>query len=188
MNNNVKTFLAFVAGAAAGSFAAWKLLEKKYKRIADEEIESVKEMFGRKMQKNEAEEKVAEEETKYGDVVSSLGYVKETKNEEVQEDMASDAKVYVISPEAFGEYGYDTVSLTYYADEILTYATDNKIIKNVDEVVGHNSLKTFGEYEDDSVFVRNENMKKDFEILLDTRRYSDIFSRRPHLVNDDDEQ
>ena len=39
MNDKIKSFIAFSVGAAVGSIVAWKLLEKKYKRIADEEID-----------------------------------------------------------------------------------------------------------------------------------------------------
>ena len=41
----MKNLLFFVAGAAIGSIATWKLIEKKYKDLADEEIESVIETF-----------------------------------------------------------------------------------------------------------------------------------------------
>ena len=189
MNNNVKIFIAFVIGAAAGSFISCKLLDKKYKKFADEEIESVKEMFNRKTQKKDEKVEPQVSSEKYNAVVDACGYKKESESKGGEEDMAENAKIYVIAPESFGEYGYETESLTYYSDKVLTYAANNEIIKNVDKVVGRNSLETFGEYEDDSVFVRNENMKKDFEILLDMRKYSDVVSRKPHLVTDgDDEQ
>ena len=45
-----------------------------------------------------------------------------------------------------------------------------------DEIVGLDSLTHFGEYEDDSVFVRNDVMKCDYEILLDHRNYKDVAS------------
>ena len=46
MNKNVLIASAtFVAGAALGSIVSWNLLKNKYKQIADEEIESVKEVF-----------------------------------------------------------------------------------------------------------------------------------------------
>ena len=41
----MKNLLCFVAGAAIGSVVTWKLIEKKYKDLADEEIESVIETF-----------------------------------------------------------------------------------------------------------------------------------------------
>lgn len=85
-------------------------------------------------------------------------------------------KPYVISPDEFGEMedeDYDKVSVTYYADGVLADEYD-EVVENVDEIVGEESLTHFGEYEDDSVFVRNDKLKCDYEILLDQRNYSDI--------------
>lgn len=39
---------AFAVGAMAGSLATWCFVKKKYERIAQEEINSVKEVFARK--------------------------------------------------------------------------------------------------------------------------------------------
>ena len=89
---------------------------------------------------------------------------------------------YVITPDEFGEiYEYDTISLRYYADKVLT-DEDDVVITNVDEIIGEDSLTHFGEYEDDSVFVRNDEMKADYEILLDLRKYYDI-NEPPHQVD-----
>ena len=81
---------------------------------------------------------------------------------------------YVISPDEFGnEFDYEEVSLTYYADGVLTDDQDN-IIEDVEGLVGLDSLNHFGEYEDDSVFVRNDALQTDYEILADLRNYSDV--------------
>ena len=45
MNNKVIPFLTFVLGAAAGSFVTWHYLKDVYEQIAQEEIDSVKEVF-----------------------------------------------------------------------------------------------------------------------------------------------
>lgn len=55
-----KVFI-FILGAAVGSLATWKFVEKKYRRIADEEIESVKEAFKNRESKIAEDEKQAEE-------------------------------------------------------------------------------------------------------------------------------
>lgn len=187
MNDGIRSFVIFSVGAAVGSVVAWKLLEKKYKQIADDEINSVKEVFDRKLQRKVDEEIEKRKHEMLGDVIKTFGYTPDEKTEkEEKRDMAEDTDVYVIPPESFGEIGYETESLTYYADKVLTNDLD-EIIENVDELVGKNSLETFGEYEDDSVFVRNDRLKKDFEILLDMRNYHKATSdRKPHLVNDDD--
>lgn len=84
---------------------------------------------------------------------------------------------YVIAPWEFGEAGgdYEKISLTYYADGILADELD-ALVESVDSVVGLDSLDRFGEYEDDSVFVRNDTLKCDYEILKDQRRWEDIVS------------
>ena len=82
-------------------------------------------------------------------------------------------KPYVITPDEFGDiYEYDTITLHYFADKVLA-DEDDEIITNVDEIIGRDSLTHFGEYEPDSVYVRNDEMKADYEILLDLRNYYD---------------
>ena len=89
------------------------------------------------------------------------------------EEMAVD-KPYVISPEEFDDYeDYNKVVLTYYADQVLADDYGN-IVSDVENAVGHASLKTFGQYEEDTVFVRNDARRTDYEITRDLRNYSDV--------------
>ena len=208
MNSTLKGVLIFVLGAAAGSLATWKLIEKKYKDIAQEEIDSVKDTFS-KMKKNEYPDKLedypdfeefddsddsddVEEEPKpeqkidrnnkpdiveYAKILSEASYTnyadRQDKKEKKGVEPVEDERPYVISPDEFGEKdGYENVTLTYYADGVLTDYFDN-VISNVDEVVGFDSLDHFGEYEDDAVFVRNEKMETDYEILRDLRDFNE---------------
>ena len=194
MNNVLSASLFFISGAAVASFITYKLVEKKFKDLADEEIESVREVYERKIKKlnpdeNEKEENkqkgitakilITDDETKinpYSSLVNNLGY---SNNKKEEEDMAEENNIEVIPPEDFGEYGFKCESLTYYKDRVLTFDNDEKIT-NIEKYVGPDALNTFGEYEDDSVFVRNHDLKIDYEILLDNRRYSDV-------VGNDDE-
>lgn len=193
MNNGIKSTFIFFLGAAAGAVVTWALLKNKYEQIAQEEIDSVKEVFAERLAAAESEgepeaekptdKEVEKQEIKgnikvYSEIIKGEGY-----NTEEQED-EDVCKPTVISPEEFGEMdGYDTVSLTYYADGVLTDDYDN-VIEDVDSVVGRESLTHFGEYEDDSVFVRNVTEQTDYEILLDTRKYSDVMNNDPHLTED----
>ena len=102
-----------------------------------------------------------------------------------KEDDIMQSEPYVITPEEFGENeDYNTVSLTYYADHILTYE-DDELVEDIDGLVGEESLTHFGEYEDDSVFVRNDVCKTDYEILLDEREFMDVHDS--NLYPGDDE-
>ena len=175
-------FLVFAAGAVFGSLVTWKLTKDKYARIAQEEIDSVKEVFARREREEIASnEQSADEEDEedtepsqdeinnYKKIIAEQGYTT------IKEDEAVGTRPYVIPPEDFGDDpDYKTVSLTYYADKVLT-DEDNHVINpgRIDDLIGEDSLTHFGEYEEDSVFVRNEKRKTDYEILLDMSNYLD---------------
>ena len=200
MNGTLSKVFIFAAGAAIGSVVTWKLLKTKYEQLAQEEIESVIEVFSNRQSDDDTEHAVEDEPDtevttkeikekpdlrEYAAKLAEKNYTNYADVSTVQEK--EEKKVdgpYVITPDEFGERDeYETTSLTYYADGVLTDDAD-EIIDNVDEIVGEDSLKHFGEYEDDSVFVRNDNMKCDYEILLDTRRYADIYTKYPHDVEE----
>lgn len=195
----MKNLLCFVAGAAIGSVVTWKLIEKKYKDLADEEIESVIETFKNRkprITKDNVKETVEKVINKYKepkeiveDIVTSERYSIENE-EEIDEDDESNYTInvdndvevitpYVITPEQFGEYNeYGTKTLTYYADNVLTDEIDNPIAS--DEMVimiGPDALDHFGEYEDDSVYIRDEMNEMDYEILKSEKKFSEIPER-----------
>lgn len=196
--NKAAGFVMFVLGAAVGSVVTWQYTKKKYEQIAQEEIDSVKEIFSRRESAADVEivtpephtAKIGKPEekpdiTEYAARLERDGYTNysnvgaEQKKEE-QETM--EIKPYVISPEEFGEFeDYERISLSYYADQVLADEDDEKV-DDVDNVVGLESLTHFGEFEDDSVFVRNDRLKCDYEILLDQRTYSDVIKQRPHQM------
>lgn len=191
-------FAMFVAGALVGSAAAWYFAKQKYEKIASEEIESVKRVFsGNRKDKETGEHEgleysrlMAEQAKKKGDIaeytaiLQRTGYAGQSDND-IGEERSGNMKKdypYVISPDEFGEFDdYERISLTYYADGILTDDNDD-IIEDVEDVVG-DGLEHFGEYEDDSVFVRCDERKCDYEILLDQRNFSDVSSIKPQQVN-----
>lgn len=200
MSSKGIAFLAFIVGAGMGSVCTWKLLKRKYELIAQEEIDSVKAAYAtRQIGKGFVEGfrdglKVAEDRTqkdeddvdfkKYASIIQKEGYTDYSRSVEEKKGEAFVEKPYVISPEEFGEFEeYEKISLTYYADEVLADENDEEV-DDVDEIVGEESLNHFGEYEDDSVFVRNDRLKCDYEILLDQRNYSDVAKTRPHRVEE----
>jgi hypothetical protein len=186
MNN--KTALAFLVGAATGAVVTWNLLKTKYERLAQEEIDSVKDSFMRNHDNVESEDENDEEPEPINEIddkpdlavytkkLKEQGYLQNDgiKDEEGDEEMS---KPVVISPEEYGEEDdYDLYSYVYYADKVLA-DENNEPIKNVDEIVGEESLNHFGEYGDDSVYVRNDERMAYYEILLDEAKYSELFPR-----------
>lgn len=176
MNYSLNSAFIFIAGAVIGSLATWKILEAKYKRIADEEIASVKEMYSKNFDpcNNDPEETEPNETEEYEETVSRLSY----NNYEPAKKEKTAGKPHIISPEEYGENDdYETDTLTYYSDGVLTDDMGNPI-EDVDNVVGYGFESHFGEYEEDSVHVRNDKLKTDYEILAVDRNYSDIKNKQ----------
>ncbi len=196
MSNRSLFSLGFIIGAASGATVAWYLLKDKYETLAQEEIDSVKEVFARREQEMKDEtvkRNVAEgirdsDRTKpdlkeYAEQLKKNGYTRYSDLSADDEGVSDkQTKPYVIPPEQFGDdEEYEQISLTYYADGVLADEND-EVIEDVEDAVGIDSLNHFGEYEDDSVFVRNDARKCDYEILLDQRTYSEVAEDMPHQM------
>lgn len=200
MNRNTLISLAaFAIGAAAGSVATWALVKTKYERIAQEEIDSVKEVFSKEAEK-EIEEVTEEDIKSYKDVLGRTSYTGYSDGvADVNEMIANKAKdivnecdgivnkeggngnvtkdgPYIITPDELGEE-YEVVTLVCYADGVITEYDNGEVVDDVEGAIGPDDIRThFGEYEDDSVFVRNDERKVDYEILRDEDNYGEIIS------------
>lgn len=115
------------------------------------------------------------ERAKYANVLKGLGYAEPDPSE------FDDPKYqvpYIITPDEFGEKdGYDIISLTYYHNDGVLADDMDERIDDYEDIIGKDALDHFGDYEDDSVFVRNDRLKADYEILLDDREYFTTFSK-----------
>lgn len=191
MDSLSKVFI-FAAGAAIGSFITWKAIEEKYKRIADEEIESVKEVFehSKEMSEHSDSDDEKKEETPvkvatsnhspekpnivdYAAMTHNLGYDTVTDGKQKTEAVDNDGP-YTIDPNDFGmDEDYEEVSLLYHADGYLT-DEDNVLVDDIETTVGFECLNTFGEYESDAVYVQNDELKTYYEILRVDSNYSDL--------------
>lgn len=195
MDNKIIGLLAFTIGAVTGSAVAWYYAKKKYEQIAQEEIDSVKEVFSRR-EKEHVEPTNDKTESNHSQCYEDpqLKALREAADTIIQQEgyatsddsntPVSDAP-YVITPEELYEReDYETYTLFYYADGVLT--DDNEeIVDDVESTIGFESLNHFGEYEDDSVFVRNDVRGCDYEILRDNRNYSDVIAKKQHRSVDD---
>ena len=180
---NKKTILAFFMGATVGSIATWKFLKTKYELYYEEEDE---ELFEDDTEEDtdEAEPEPINEIDEKPDLSIYTAKLKEQGYlQDVEEGGTDDMKKpYVISPDEYGEMDdYDLYSYTYYADKVLA-DENNEPIEDVDQRIGLESLNHFGEYGDDSVYVRNDELKADYEILLDDEKYEVLF---PRLMEDE---
>jgi hypothetical protein len=165
----------FTLGAAVGSVATWKFVKDRYEKIAQEEIDAIRDFYyeqetAEKAEEDESDDEEDEDERKkYEEMMYAEGYL----NEEQEGAEKNMVEPYVISPDEFDEMGYETVTLYCYADNVVETMLGKDVLSDdeVEDWITSESLTHFGEFEEDSVFVRNDNMKTDFEILRVSENY-----------------
>ena len=111
--------------------------------------------------KNEQEIKNSKEKP-YTIPLEELGDFEEYKR------IFSKEKPYIIPPEEFGDFEeYERITLKFNQNSMLLTDDCGDLVDDPADIVGKDFFYHFGEYEDDSVYVRNDRMKCDYEILLD---------------------
>lgn len=202
-----KGLCIFAAGALAGAAVAARVVREKYQQEAEEEIAEMRDYY-RELRKNaktpdedkmleedennKEEKEVKEEDSKneYNEIVKNYtNYTqyndtetKENKKEEKEE--RTNYEPFIIDAEEFGEDpSYDTATLTYYKDKVLTNDLDDVIDYSV---AGEENLKIFDEYPDcKAIYVRDDIYMVDYEILRDPYQYDeydDFPDKKPHQL------
>lgn len=209
MNCKFINVLVFAAGAAIGSAVTWKVVKTKYERIAQEEIDSTAkayaDLFATLQSADDANSGTEECSGQINwDELEDLDEDEEDSEDDTSDDTNDYAKLvnnytnekggsenmakrpYTISPYDFGEIEeYRQVELTYYEGDDTLEDEEHNIVTDREELVGPSALYTFGEYEDDAVFVRNERLCTDFQILKDYRSYTEARRIGPKQVGDE---
>ena len=182
--------LIFAAGSVIGSAVTFVVMKRKYESYEWEE-EYIEEQEEEPQEKEEepVEEKAGkllnegfreglksvkrENMVQYNKILNDNEY---SSGEEKRE--AKDVeKPYMITVDEYAELDdYNTESLYYFEDGVLTDESEN-IIDDVEDIVGEEALAKFDEEEVDSVYVRNDARKTDYEILRDMGNYYDRYSR-----------
>lgn len=198
-----KGLCIFAAGALAGAAVAARAVRDKYQQEAEEEIAEMRDYYRelRKNAKSSDEDKMIEEENtkeekeentkdEYDEIVK--GYTnytqyndietKENKKEEKEE--RTNYEPFIIDVEEFGEDPtYDTATLTYYKDKVLTNDLDDVIDYSV---AGEENLKIFDEHPDcKAIYVRDDIYMVDYEIIRDPYQYDeydDFPDKKPHQL------
>lgn len=199
-----KGLCIFAAGALAGAAVAARVVREKYQQEAEEEIAEMRDYYRelRKNAKTPDENKMLEEDenskeekeentkNEYDEIVK--GYTnytqyndietKENKKEEKEE--RTNYEPFIIDVEEFGEDPtYDTATLTYYKDKVLTNDLDDVIDYSV---AGEENLKIFDEHPDcKAIYVRDDIYMVDYEIIRDPYQYDeydDFPDKKPHQL------
>ena len=204
MMSTLNKVIIFAAGAVIGSLVAWKLTKTKYEKIIIEEEQSLREYYNKKVKiiedtatdlhdsyqrREDALRKKLEEKTEKGpEIVQDMDELHDKEFDRYAEilkdhkysqeepcfDAGTNDKPYVVSPDEFGDADdYDIITLNYYADGVV--ADDwNDPIEDIGATIGEDFASHYGEYEEDVVYVRNDRLKVEYEILRSNLRYEDM--------------
>lgn len=184
--SKIKGLLIFAAGAVAGTVAGIGISKRHFEVIAAQEINEVRDYYrkaNKELEEQKEEQKEEQENTKkeeiveetieeYNNIIKHGNYV--TTEEIDEEDDYSDDEPYIIDPSEFGNNGnYATQTCTYFADGVLVDDVD-EVIEDPETLVGNLHVDIFRDFDATSVYVRNDWMKMDFEILKDDWFWSDL--------------
>ena len=191
--------LAFSAGGAIGVTVARKLLEEKYERIAQEKIKSIKEAYTvkRPVEDEVEEEPKAEESNELEEHETIVrDYTSNDPSQPVQQytdytmvtkpvEFVDDDEPYVIEPMQAGDDDYELMTYTLYGDGVLADEM-NLPVEDIIGTVGADYASHFNDDEcnDDTVYIRNDRLKTDFEILREGRTYAELMTRGSHIGED----
>ncbi len=199
----ISAVVGIVAGAVAGAVPTYIVMNKRVKEKQNEVVE-IREMYAERCEKDgnfEKAQKIREtdksvkqtredDQKKVEEIAQENGYGAKYSN---PEHIAVERPVrkrkdwiepYIIAPEAFQDReddgdGWESRTLFYFADGVLTDDQEDKV-EDFSSLIGDKeNLEHFGDYEEDSIYIRNENRKIDYEILLDQRKWADAIKKRP---------
>ena len=169
----IKGLIIFAAGAGIGAFVAWKVAQKKFNEDFEKEMESVKRVYSErannKKTKGPVKKEGHEEKEKLVTLVKEFGYSEVKKDESPKEDN----DIYIIDDDEFvtGAPEYEKVTITHYADGYFTDEQD--IFIEGEALVGAHTLDDIADGFDGVVYVRNEYLSTDYEVLFTTELYSE---------------
>ena len=197
MNKGVIGSISLLVGGGMGFLIGYKVTKKKYRKIADEEVESVKkaleEYYRNPSDKRQAKPTEATEKkeatlpvttkdsidysTFKGDneKVAYSNYVNKYKSKEEKPatNKTNNTNIYIISSDDFASGEYDVETLNYYADGVLADDDDN-IIQNVKSIIGDVDLSSILFSDEQTAYIRNDIHQLDYEILYNDMNYTSI--------------
>lgn len=199
MNKKTVGTVAFLSGVVVGMILGAQVVKDGYKEFykqqAAEDIASVKDSYAKKYDsytpksdeeideaiRAQAAAEMARNKPDLMDVAngytdySAISRFGVETDSHVSEDTDEQMMIpEVINPVDFAEIDdYDVITLYCLSDGVIV-DEDNVSILDLIGTVGPNIESHFGEYEEDSVYVRNDRLKAYYEINRDERSYGDL--------------
>lgn len=193
----MKNLLIFLSGLTIGGAVVYGALRKKVEDRIDAEIGEIKAYYENKYKKVASDEEEAvnepildlksEDNYDRDSIVERLNYgamFKGTKDDVIKEEMEgvtnmvtkpnSNSPVIISDDEYYGDLEYDKVTVTYYSESkefVSGKGTPIPYEDMIENIGDERFLEEFGQYETDTLFVRNPEQKIDYEVILEEKEY-----------------
>lgn len=217
----MKSMIAFIAGISTGIgiglYLGHEHSKKRYERLADNEVESVKKSLKEYYETNYTRNKPSEEKKESNSVKKDIS--KDDKLKQVitnknsiagdadvadykdyagvyqspntperipgipksktnEREISEDDQPYQITEEEYMESHYEAVTLFYYRDRVLA-DDDYNIINDIPGHIGSDNVleQLIVDRNRDSIYIRNDRLAIDYEVLFDEREYYKLNNR-----------
>lgn len=184
----MKNAFIFLLGAATGGTITYFTLKNYFQRLADQEISDMEDYYKerfqdldnleeREKQFNEiSEEKQLNDKIKkeYIEHVRASQYTNYSNSDPAEsESPTEEDEPYQITEAEFGQFpddGWDDDSYTWYEDTDEVVNAYGKTISEEDVLdhLGNEFKKLFDQDDTNTIYIRNEKYRKDYEIVRDT--------------------
>lgn len=200
-----RTLLAFIFGAAVGSGITYLCVKSHFNDISNAEIEETREYY-KQLQANleaEYEQKMCEnaekspknveksdilvkkepkiekndaEQAKYNEIIHKLNYGEYFKKED-EAPVEDRMDPFIITDDEWDENnGYDKVWLTFFEDDEVFVDDCENVVENGIDLIGESNLTEFGEFEENTLYIRNNKYGTDYMVTLEHSSYRETYS------------
>ena len=189
---NYKNLFIFSAGISIGGLISYVITKDKYETIMNKEIEEIRKYYKDKYEniKEDDEEKI-KEKGDYREIVREYVSNHVIEEEDCTCDDEEDNHYTIMESRdltngvdfdeskkieswEFGEQPlYETETIILYSDGVATNDLGD-VIDNLEEIMGVDQYREFKESSDESIFIRNDLLRMDYEIVKDDWRYEDL--------------
>lgn len=193
MSNAASFLVGLVLGATGAALGTNYYWQKRSREIEQKAVDSCRKAFNRPnptYKKPDDKKDVLETKVKKPNTPQSIPAHKEVKPSAAAEEMQKITKQYapvkveddeivggryIIAPFEFGSKGYEERSFTYFAGDKKFVDDFNHVMtaQEVEGTFGANCVDHFGEYEEDVVYVRNDDRGFDYEIVRGEGKFFD---------------
>ena len=168
---NGKIILAFIFGGAIGAAGAWFGSKKYYEKIMDRDIAEVKAHYTVPKDEPKKEEDGGEE--KQDIMHPPIEEDPEAEHVNIFDKPVKQVNAKVIPPDQFDLIdNYMLETWTYWNGGVITNE-DGNVVSSPEDYIPADIGLHFGEYEDDVVYVRNDDLMVYYSIFYDEDSYDE---------------